>query len=332
VIVEEPNVISIRKDEEIMTKLLTFTSKSGYQKRFTPTAINTYLDCRLRFYFKYVLELYEQEEMAEEVDPMVFGNILHHVMEQLYLPFDRDGHRHVTEEDIEKIGLCVESEIKKEFSRQFGAEEKEFLFEGQNVLAREIIKKMIMKVLEFDKTQAPFEILGLEADSKKGYFFNATISLAGDPIDVGIKGIIDRIEKTDAHVRIVDYKTGKDEKSFSDIPSLFDRENKSRNKAVLQTFIYGLLYLNAPIEQADLPIQAALFNIRDLFRPDFSPVIQSGKGSNKSEVADIRPLLEEFSKELRFLLEEIYDSEVPFTQTDDIRKCAYCPYAGMCNR
>lgn len=332
VIVEEPNVISIRKDEDIMTKLRTFTSKSGYQKRFTPTAINTYLDCRLRFYFKYVLELYEQEEMAEEVDPMVFGNILHHVMEQLYQPFDRDGHRQVTEEDIEKIGLGVDNEIKKEFSRQFGAEEKEFLFEGQNVLAREIIKKMILKVLEFDKSQAPFEILGLEADSKKGYFFNATISLAGHPIDVGIKGIIDRIEKTDSHVRIVDYKTGKDEKSFSDILSLFDRENKSRNKAVLQTFIYGLLYLNAPIERADLPIQAALFNIRDLFRPDFSPVIQIGKGNSKNEIGDISTFLDEFTGEMKGLFEEIYDADVPFTQTVDLKKCGYCPYSGMCNR
>jgi RecB family exonuclease len=332
VIVEDPNVISIRKDDEIMAKLLTFTSTSGYQKRFTPTAINTYLDCRLRFYFKYVLELYEQEEMAEEVDPMVFGNILHHVMEQLYLPFDRDGHRQVTEGDIEKIGLGVDSEIKKEFSRQFGAEEKEFLFEGQNVLAREIIKKMILKVLEFDKSQVPFEILGLEADSKKGYFFNVAISLAGNPIEVGIKGIIDRIEKTGSHARIVDYKTGKDEQSFSDIQSLFDRENTSRNKAVLQTFIYGLLYLNAPIAQANLPIQAALFNIRDLFRSDFSPVIRMGKGNSKKEIIDIKPLLDDFTVRLQALLEEIYDVHALFDQTADLKKCAYCPYSGMCNR
>jgi hypothetical protein len=332
VIVEDPNVISINKNDEIMSKLLRFTSKSGFQKRFTPTAINTYLDCRLQFYFKYVLELYEQEEMAEEVDPMVFGNILHHVMEQLYLPYDRDGYRQITQSEIEKISDRIDGEIKKEFSRQFGAEEKEFLFEGQNVLAREIIKKMISKVLDFDKAQAPFEILGLEADDKKGYFLNSKIPSDGHWMDVGIKGIIDRIEKTDGHIRIVDYKTGKDEKSFSDIPSLFDRENKSRNKAVLQTFIYGLLYLNAPIEHVDLPIQASLFNIRDLFRPDFSPLIQIGKGTSKSEIADIRPYLEEFAGELQVLLKEIYDVEVPFSQTEDYKKCGYCPYSGMCNR
>jgi RecB family exonuclease len=262
----------------------------------------------------------------------VFGNILHHVMEQLYLPFDRDGHRQVTEGDIEKIGLGVDSEIKKEFSRQFGAEEKEFLFEGQNVLAREIIKKMILKVLEFDKSQVPFEILGLEADSKKGYFFNVAISLAGNPIEVGIKGIIDRIEKTGSHARIVDYKTGKDEQSFSDIQSLFDRENTSRNKAVLQTFIYGLLYLNAPIAQANLPIQAALFNIRDLFRSDFSPVIRMGKGNSKKEIIDIKPLIDDFTVRLQALLEEIYDVHALFDQTADLKKCAYCPYSGMCNR
>jgi hypothetical protein len=98
VIVEDPNVISIEKNKEIMDQLINFTSRSGFQKRLTPTAINTYLDCRLKFYYKYVLGLKEQDEMAEEVDADGVW--------QYFAPRDgagytcnmiSDGHRQVTE-------------------------------------------------------------------------------------------------------------------------------------------------------------------------------------------------------------------------------------------
>lgn len=332
VLVEDPNVISVIKTEEIMERLFRFTSKQNFSKRFTPTAINTYLDCKLKFHYKYVMELYEQEEMAEEVDAMVFGNILHKVMERLYQPYDLEGKRTITKNAIESIRHRVDEAIKQAFAIQFGAEEKEFQFEGQNVLAGAIIKKMVLKILDFDEVQVPFELLGVEADEKKGYKLNTEISIAGEKIQVGIKGIIDRIEQKDGCIRIVDYKTGKDEKNFGDIESLFDRENKTRNKAVLQTFIYGLLYLHAPETDTLLPVQAALYNIRDLFRADFSPVIQAGKSSNKSDMSDLREYLEDFSSGLQQILEEIFNRDEPFSQTDDDKKCAYCPYIGLCNR
>ncbi len=331
-IVEDPNVITIKKNDEILDRLLDYTSRKNFVKRFTPTAINTYLDCRLKFYFRYVLGIKEQDEIAEDVDAKVFGNILHHVMERLYQQHDVEGKRLVTLEDIKEIEKKIDEELKGEFARQFGSEDKNFVFEGQNVLAKEIIKKMILKVLDYDWQQAPFEILGLEADESKGYKFQKEISADGTTIEVGLKGIIDRIERKEDYVRIVDYKTGKDEKSFSDISSLFNREEKNRSKAVFQTFLYGLLYLNSNSQIENLPVQASLFNIRDLFRSDFSPLIQIGKGNSKKDIYDIRIYLDEFQKELGLLLEDIFNRSVPFSQTEDVKRCSYCPYSGMCNR
>jgi hypothetical protein len=332
VTVEDPHVISISKNEGILENLYRFTSKKESKKRFTPTALNTYLDCRLRFYFKYVLELYELDEISEEVDPMVFGNILHHVMEQLYMPHDRDGKRVVSESDIKKLEECVNGEIMLAFAKHFGAEGKEFVFEGQNILAKEIIRKMVLKVLEYDKQRTPFEILGVEADDKKGYVLNSEIEIGDTIVQVGMKGIIDRIEQKGEVIRIVDYKTGQDALSFPDVISLFDRESKSRNKAVFQTFFYALLFLESPNGHASLPVQASLFNIRELFDVNFSPLIQKKNGRISEEIFDIRPYLDEFKAELNKLLSEIFSPEIPFSQTEDTNKCRYCPYSGICNR
>ena len=332
VTIEDPRLISIQKNEKILDSLYRFTARKGFQKRFTPTALSTYLDCRLKFYFKYVLELYEIEEVAEEVDPMVFGNILHNIMEKLYLPFDKDGNRAVSKKDISELEKRVGEEISWAFSKQFGSEEERFEFEGQNILVKEIIRKMVLKVLEFDAQRTPFDILGVEADDKKGYVLNTSIEIEDAAVQVGMKGIIDRIERKDDVVRIVDYKTGQDAKSFQDIHALFDRENKSRNKAVFQTFFYGLLYLGSPNSYTDLPIQASLFNIRELFNENFSPLIQIKKGRSNQDIQDVREYLDEFNEELKNLLQEIFDKDIGFSQTEDLKKCGYCPYAGICNK
>ena len=43
------------------------------------------------------------------------------------------------------------------------------MIEGRNIIAAEIIKKMINKILNIDKKYAPFKIIGLEAGTKEGF-------------------------------------------------------------------------------------------------------------------------------------------------------------------
>ena len=49
-----------------------------------PSALNAYLNCRLKFYYKYVAGLRESEGVQDDVDPAVFGNVLHKAMERVY--------------------------------------------------------------------------------------------------------------------------------------------------------------------------------------------------------------------------------------------------------
>lgn len=323
--------IVINKNEFVLQKLHRYSSVDKFQKRFTPTALNTYLDCSLKFYFTYILDLRQQEEVTEEVDARVFGNILHHTMENLYKPFDQPKLRRVTAEVISQLKGQVDEAIDQSFARHFVTGDKKFRFEGKNVLAREIIKKMVMKVLDHDAHEAPFEILGLEAGAKKGYVLNIPLPTDSN-IQVGLSGILDRIELKDDMVRVIDYKTGSDKKDFMDIASLFDRTQKTRKKAVFQTFMYGLLYFAAPDSRQDIPLQSWLFNIRELFDENFSPLVRIKQGKAYEKVMDVRAFLDEFKSELARLLEEIFDENTCFEQTEDIRKCSYCAFAGMCRR
>jgi hypothetical protein len=125
-------------------------------------------------------------------------------------------------------------------------------------------------------------------------------------------------------VRVVDYKTGKDELSFESIAALFSHEGK-RNKAAFQTILYSWLYQQNTKSTAS--IRPMLMNRKNLFKEGLKTF-----SMNKEEVGDIRPWLQEFEERLRTLLEELYNPEILFTQTREEKNCKFCLFKNMCRR
>jgi ATP-dependent helicase/DNAse subunit B len=66
----------------------------------TPTALSAYMECSLRFYFKYIVKIEEKEEIAEDIEGSMFGKLLHHAMHLLYYPYIG---KNITEQDIQNI-------------------------------------------------------------------------------------------------------------------------------------------------------------------------------------------------------------------------------------
>ena len=328
-----PDPISIEKSDLVVRKMDRFLA--GYQEkdasRFTPSALNNYLDCRLRFYFKYVEKLYEPDEVQEEMDPMVFGNILHNSMETLYKEFIKKEKRDVIyAEDIFWIKEGIPGVLNRTFIDHYGiSNEKKFKLEGRSLIAAEVLKKFMNRILDYDKAYAPFRIIGLEASSREGYSLEVPVEVEGEKKAIRIKGIIDRLDMKERKVRVIDYKTGRDAKDFSTIISLTDRDDNARNKAVFQVMFYSYLFMKKYQESYET-IEPGIFNSRDLFDESFEWKVFNKE--LKAPVTEFRQYLDEFEQGLTHLLHEIYDPKVPFDQTEDIKKCGYCPYKEICQR
>ena len=322
--------IQIEKSDDVWEKLLSYrlNPKNKRQQRLTPSALNTYLDCRLKFYYQYVVRLQEVDAVQEEVDAAVFGNILHKAMEVLYKDFvRREGRSEVRERDCEKLkGKWLDEAIREGFREHYAREEGDAsLFEGRNAIAREIVRKMAVQILNHDSRYAPFEIVSLEARGEEGFQMELPIQVEEEEISVALKGIIDRVDRKDGQVRVLDYKTGRDERKLKDIPSLFDREDDRRNKAAMQAFFYALLYRESLYGQ-EQPIIPGLINASELFKDSFDPRLTIGN----DPVDDFVNYQEDFLTGLRALLGEIFDRSQPFDQTTDEKKCGFCPYANIC--
>ena len=75
--------MAINKSAEIMSRLLKYTEPDSGMN-FSASMVNTYLECPVRFYFKYVEGIREEDEMKDFVDSATFGTIVHEVMQQIY--------------------------------------------------------------------------------------------------------------------------------------------------------------------------------------------------------------------------------------------------------
>jgi len=319
--------IIIEKNTDVLARLHRYTRLPDRppQRSLTPSALNTYLDCRLKFYYKYVVDLKEPEVVQEEVDPAVFGNLLHRAMELVYQDFSEQKQT-VTPEIMKRLKEAkLTQAVHEAFREHYGqVPELEFKLEGRNVIAHDIVLKMGRRILAMDADYAPFTIVSLEREGGRGYFWETKVEAEdGTQTIVSLRGIIDRIDRKDGTVRVLDYKTGRDEKRAGSITSLFDRDDKQRNKAAFQALFYALLYQqNADAER----IVPGLINAKDLFATDFDSRIRI----DKDTVNDYTPWDKEFQQELHTLLGELFNPTVPFNQTTDLRKCSLCPYAKLC--
>jgi len=140
---------------------------------------------------------------------------------------------------------------------------------------------------------------------------------------------IDRVDRKNGVVRVIDYKSGKDKREIDSIEKLFDQKaapGKGRNKAGFQTIYYAWLY--ATKMGMNEAIAPGLIGIRELFTDDFDFRL-----TIKDEpVEDARTLLPIFESHFTSLMQEIFDDEQPFDQTTHTEVCEYCDFKGMCGR
>ena len=315
--------LAVPKREDIMRRLDAY--RKGGSKAISASAINTYLDCPLKFYFSVVEGIREEEEVSETIESDVFGSILHKVMEELYKPFQGKMVSVDLLKAIRKDTALLTGAIARAFASEFFKTEVVRSLTGQNYLIGEMIRKYVEKILERDGKLTPF--VYIESERK----INGLISLS-DHSEIRVKGFIDRVDEVLDAIRSIDYKSGSGTTTFSSIESLFNKEEKDRAKAVMQVFMYCWMYAHFT-ENKGKTIQPGIYYVRSLFSDPFDPSVYHRIERGKSEkVEDFSGYAQAFEEGLRGCLDEIFNPEIPFTQTPTGKACSYCPFKGICGK
>ena len=314
--------LQVAKTEEVMNRLADF--RSGGTRAISASAVNTYLDCPLKFYFSVVEGIREEEEVSETIESNVFGSILHKVMEELYQPFCGKMVTADLLKAIRKDTPMLTGAVARAFAEIFFKTDIVRPLTGQNFLIGEMIRKYVEKVLERDAKQTPFRYI--ESEKKIKCLFPLT-----DKSNIQLKGFIDRIDEVRDVVRIIDYKSGSGTTQFTSVEALFDKADTDRSKAVMQVFMYAWMF-NRSV-QLSTAIQPGIYYMRTLFSSSFDPGIYHRTDRFKTEqVLDFANYRTDFEDSLRNCLDEIFDTETPFVQTPNGKACMYCPFKDICGK
>lgn len=318
--VQDNPPITINKNTDILNTLNEYAQNS--EKILSPSALNIYLECPLRFYFKYIAGIREKEEIAEELDHRLLGNIFHECSESIYATIPGGNITTAAIDSILSNDHLLEEHIAKSYRNIYDLHISRLIDSGSNELILNIIKKYLHEMFRYDRQFCPFHIIAME----QKYLVPVNIETAGITKTIPIGGYIDRIDQVEQGIRVIDYKTGTDNTTFKSIPSVFDPENPTRNKAAFQTMLYCLMYDHS--NPSDYPLIPGIYSAKMLFGRDYNHCLKQ----DKEYITDFRRHADEFLALLTTLLQQLWDPATPFTQTTQDKKCRNCPYQPICRR
>lgn len=291
--------IVVQKSEEVM-KSMVDKFVNDQNGALSASALNRYIRCPLSFYFAHVEGITEEDEVSEEIEANEFGSIFHDCMQKVYAPYIN---KVVSAGEIAKMAGRVD-EIEKFADEGFARHKKINEVTGYNLIVKKIIVKYVVQTLRHDAAHAPFTYLASEKKVRR--------SLKTDRgVEVNIKGFIDRVDKKE-YLRIVDYKTGSGELKSRDLEVLFMPNADNYSKVLFQLYMYAFLI------NPDEPLILSPFFIKTLIK----------KGTDEELVT--LEFLKLFEERLIALLSEIFNEDIPFTATDNVKICDKCPYSAIC--
>ena len=331
---QDSTPIIIEKTPDVMERMKSvFDIRNNPKALISPSALNCYLDCPLKFYYKYVALLSAPDEVTADIDSAKFGSIFHYAAEHIYKDLTAHG-KLISRENLEtllkdevRLQTYVDNGFKELFFNLPPNEQPEY--NGIQLINSAVIVKYIQQLLRNDLRYAPFTFVG----SEQRIFENIEICTSTGDIQSRIGGIIDRIDSKGESLRIVDYKTGGDADTPANVQSLFIPDKK-RSNYVFQTFLYASIVCKKLREKNDSRLVApALLYIHRAASENYSPVIQMGEPRKPKEpVENFAQYEGDFRENLKTLLEDIFNPDISFTQTEIEDKCAYCDFRALCKK
>ena len=298
---KKPIEFEVQKTSAIVSKI-----KERFTNGISPSALITYINCPLDFYYKYVLGVREAEEVEETIDHSTFGTYVHDSLEILYQDFIG---KNLTSQDLTLMLKKVTPVVTSVFAKNFSDKE---LKSGKNLLtlniAQNYITTFIQEEIKFvKKLGQPLFINSLEEK------LLSTIEVDG--LSIQLKGFADRIDSYGTELRIIDYKTGlvsPPELQLKHIDELLD----AKKSKAFQLLMYALMYSKSKVT-ASTQISSGIISFRKL-SSGYMPF-----GVNKNQSID-QSVLADFESLLIQLIKEILDVNTSFTHNPDSKWCEFC--------
>lgn len=306
----------IQKTPEIITRLDAF-----FERSLSASAMNKYLPCPLDFYYRYLADLGEDQDVEEELEANTFGTFIHDALEELYTPYAHytsDGTKKtptpppLSVSGIDTMISQYKQILHKQFMKHFNGDESLFL-KGKNLLSYEmamaITRNLLMEEREFvNKSSEPIDIIMLEMKLTK----SIEIEVNGTKKLIHFSGLVDRIDKVGNNYRVIDYKSGRVTEKDVKFKQLDTPILSFKNcKHAVQLALYCLFFKE---RFNHFPAEAKIISLVDV-KANYNLNIEDGTTEDVcNSLVDL----------VTDIITELYETEEVISHNPDSKYCSYC--------
>lgn len=271
--------IEISKTEIVLQRL------EKWKEKVSASHLTSYLYNPIDFYLSKILKTSESDEIEEELSVKNYGNLVHYTLQEIYEVLKG---KILKENDLKESVKAIDQFIEVAIEKL--KHQPEFYEKGMNFIHKAIAKKVIENILNHDleliKSGNVLEILDIEKRFENVDFY------LDEKDKVSFFGFIDRIDRLNGTLRIIDYKTAK----IKNLIVKIDESNvdeyfrNSDRKQALQLCIYQYVVQNLP-EFWGLPIETGIWSFAEAKKGVVS--LQFEKGDIDDAMKSIKSLIEE---------------------------------------
>ena len=274
------------------------------KKGFSPSALTTYIRNPIDFYFQRILKLNEFEEVEETVAANTMGTIVHDTLENFYKPLEGKS---LSTQNLLEMKQRINEEVMFQFKETFkgGTFSK-----GKNLIIFEVVKRYISNFIDREITEVQagndIKIIKIEANLT----LEIPISELGFPVK--IHGKVDRVDEYNGQLRIIDYKTGNVNQGDVELIEWEELIQDYKYSKAFQILTYALMM------NKDIPLnnaEAGIISFKNL-GAGFLKFGTKTSAYSKREQQITSVTLENFTVELKKLILEICDQNIPFTEKE----------------
>jgi CRISPR/Cas system-associated exonuclease Cas4 (RecB family) len=301
----------------------------------SPSSLEVFVSCPLRFYYQAVLGLEERKGLSAESEGGAIGRIVHQALNRFY-----DGHRDAA--TLEAVPLA---DLERELDGLVDAAFRELHFDPRRGLERIrawTVKERLRRFIREDSRrlrEKGIQVAGLEVPLAMEF------EVRGLPRTVRIRGRLDRWEREGERLRVLDYKTGRDFPAAVDLdeaPDLRDlalRPDGESLKALaafrgrypgMQLQVYLMLLAREKgVGWAEL--DAAFVFLRRKDKPMLQGIFRNrGRPSRPLSGDEQARFMESFQDDLRQVLRDLFSRERFLADRSDEAYCSHCPFRLPC--
>lgn len=283
--------IEIKKTDIVLERLAKWKAK------VSASHLTSYLYNPIDFYLSKILNTSETDEIEEELSVKNYGNLVHYSLQEVYEALKG---KVLKENDLKNSIKAIDQYIGIAIDKL--KHQPEFYEKGMNFIHRAIAKKVIETILTYDlelvKSGNLLEIIDIEKRFEGVDFY------LNENDKISFFGFIDRIDRLNGTLRIIDYKTAKIKNLVVKIDEdkIDEYFHNSDRKQALQLCIYQYVVENLP-EFWGMPVETGIWSFAEAKKGVVS--LQFEKGNIEDAMKSVKSLIEEILNPDINFIEEI---------------------------